>query len=107
MEERSCSVALSSEAAKSAQVRLAKIIGQLKTVAKMLDESPRDIEALTQYASITAAVGSLMRLIAKDAVLTQIRKEVKDGSWLTLSRPARTALRARPSSSKTTLTSAA
>ena len=43
MEERSCSVALSSEAAKSAQVRLAKIIGQLKTVAKMLDESPRDI----------------------------------------------------------------
>ena len=80
MEERSCSVALSSEAAKSAQVRLAKIIGQLKTVAKMLDESPRDIEALTQYASITAAVGSLMGLIAKDAVLTQIRKEVKDGS---------------------------
>ena len=80
MNEKSVSAALSPEAARSAQVRLAKIIGQLKTVAKMLDESPRDIEALTQYASITAAVGSLMRLIAKDAVLTQIRKEVKDGS---------------------------
>ena len=80
MEERTYAVPLSSKAAKDAKTRLAKIIGQLKTIAKMLEDSPRDIEALTQYASANAAVGSLMRLIAKDAVLTQIRKEVKDGS---------------------------
>lgn len=64
MEERSYSAALSPAAARSAKVRLVKIIGQLKTVARMLNESPRDIEALTQYASATAAVGSLMKLIA-------------------------------------------
>lgn len=80
MEERSYSAALSPAAARSAKERLAKIIGQLKTVARMLNESPRDIEALTQYASATAAVGSLMKLIAKDIVLSQIRKEAKDGS---------------------------
>lgn len=43
MEERSYSAALSPAAARSAKVRLAKIIGQLKTVARMLNESPRDM----------------------------------------------------------------
>ena len=80
MKEKSVSAALSPEAARAAQARLGKIIGQLKTVAKMLEERPGDIEALTQYASAAAAVGSLMKLIAGDAVLTQIRKEVKHGS---------------------------
>lgn len=80
MEERLYSVSLSQRAAQDAQIRLAKIIGQLKSVSKMLEESPRDLDALTQYAAANAAVGSLMKLIAKDAVLTQIRKEVKDGS---------------------------
>lgn len=80
MEERTGSVPLSSKAAKDAKTRLAKIIGQLKTVAKMLEDSPRDIEALTQYASANAAVDSLMKLVAKDAILTQIEKEIRDGS---------------------------
>lgn len=80
MEERTYAVPLSSKAAKNAKTRLAKIIGQLKTVAKMLEDSPRDIEALTQYASANAAVGSLMRLVAKDAILTQIEREIRDGS---------------------------
>ena len=80
MEERTDAVPLSSKAAKDAKTRLAKIIGQLKTIAKMLEDSPRDIEALTQYASANAAVGSLMRLVAKDAILTQIEREIRDGS---------------------------
>lgn len=46
----------------------------------MLEDSPRDIEALAQYASANAAVGSLMRLVAKDAILTQIEREIRDGS---------------------------
>ncbi|GEM_PF-1556617 len=80
MEERTYAVPLSSKAAKDAKTRLAKIIGQLKTIAKMLEDSPRDIEALAQYASANAAVGSLMRLVAKDAILTQIEREIRDGS---------------------------
>lgn len=80
MEERIDAVPLSSKAAKDAKTRLAKIIGQLKTVAKMLEDNPRDIEMLTQYASANAAVGSLMRLVAKDAILTQIEREIRDGS---------------------------
>ena len=44
MEERTDAVPLSSKAAKDAKTRLAKIIGQLKTIAKMLEDSPRDIE---------------------------------------------------------------
>ena len=80
MEERINSFPLSGKASKEVKTRLAKIIGQLKAVAKMLEESPRDIEALTQYASANAAVGSLMKLVAKDAILTQIEREIKDGS---------------------------
>ena len=80
MEEMTNSFPLSSKASKMVKTRLSKIIGQLKSVAKMLEESPRDLEALTQYASANAAVGSLMKLVAKDAILTQIEKEIKDGS---------------------------
>lgn len=77
MEERPYSVSLSQRAAQDAQIRLAKIIGQLKSVSKMLEESPRDLDALTQYAAANAAVGSLMKLIAKDVILTQLGNEVK------------------------------
>ena len=83
MEERPYSVSLSQRAAQDAQIRLAKIIGQLKTVSKMLEESPRDLDALTQYAAANAAVGSLMKLIAKDVILTQLLSDGKiaaDGS---------------------------
>lgn len=48
MEERPYSVSLSQRAAQDAQIRLAKIIGQLKSVSKMLEESPRDLDTLTQ-----------------------------------------------------------
>lgn len=41
MEERTDAVPLSSKAAKDAKTRLAKIIGQLKTIAKMLEEIGR------------------------------------------------------------------
>lgn len=78
MEERLYSVSLSQRAAQDAQIRLAKIIGQLKSVSKMLEESPRDLDALTQYAAANAAVGSLMKLIAKDVILTQLGNEVKN-----------------------------
>lgn len=78
MEERLYSVSLSQRAAQDAQTRLAKIIGQLKSVSKMLEESPRDLDALTQYAAANAAVGSLMKLIAKDVILTQLGNEVKN-----------------------------
>lgn len=78
MEERLYSVSLSQRAAQDAQIRLAKIIGQLKSVSKMLEESPRDLDALTQYAAANAAVGSLMKLIAKDVILTQLGNEVRN-----------------------------
>lgn len=55
MEERLYSVSLSQRAAQDAQIRLAKIIGQLKSVSKMPEESPRDLDALTQYAAANAA----------------------------------------------------
>lgn len=80
MEEKACYTPLSPDVAKSARIRLAKIIGQLKSVAKMLSENPRNFEALTQYASANAAVGSLMNFVAKDIVITQIKNEVQDGA---------------------------
>ena len=58
MEERLYSVSLSQRAAQDAQIRLAKIIGQLKTVSKMPEESPRDLDALTQYAAANDAESS-------------------------------------------------
>lgn len=80
MEERPYSVSLSQRAAQDAQIRLAKIIGQLKSVSKMLEESPRDLDTLTQYAAANAAVGSLMKLIAKDVILTQLGTAVRNAA---------------------------
>lgn len=65
---------LSPQIAKSAVIRLSKIIGQLNSVAKMLEESTRDLDALTQYSAANAALASLMKLIAKDAVASQLSK---------------------------------
>lgn len=58
MEERLYSVSLSQRAAQGAQIRLAKIIGQLKSVSKMLEESPRDLDALIRYAAANDAESS-------------------------------------------------
>ncbi len=73
MEERLYSVSLSQRAAQNAQIRLAKIIGQLKTVSKMLEESPRDLDALTQYAAANDAEPSGKS--TKGEALSEIRSQ--------------------------------
>lgn len=69
---------ISTDIEKDVVMRLCKIIGQLKSVAAQLDECPRDLSALTQFAAANAATGSLMRLIAKDIMQNTLDKEVCD-----------------------------
>lgn len=69
---------LSADIEKDVTIRLSKIIGQLKSLAVQLDESPRDLSALTQFSSANAATGSLMRLIAKDIVKNTFDKDFYD-----------------------------
>lgn len=57
-------VRLRPQVQKRALIRISKISGQLKTVSRLLEESPRSIEALIQFSSANAAVLSLMRFIA-------------------------------------------
>lgn len=69
---------LSTDIEKDVTMRLGKIIGQLKSIAIQLGESPRDLSALTQFASANAATGSLMRLIAKDIMKNTFDRDFYD-----------------------------
>lgn len=68
-------VTLKSEQQKTVQIRMAKIIGQLKTVAKMVGDEEDGLQILMQYSAANAAVSSLMKLIAKCALEISLGKE--------------------------------
>lgn len=72
---------LSADVEKKVNIRLSKIIGQLKSVANRLDQCPRDLSSLEQFSSVNAAVGSLMRLIAKDIIDNTFDNSFNDDSY--------------------------
>ena len=72
---------LSADVEKDVNIRLSKIIGQLKSVAKRLDKCPRDLSSLEQFSSANAATGSLMRLIAKDIIDNTFDNGFNDNSY--------------------------
>lgn len=71
----SISIPLSSEAKKPTLTRLSKMIGQLRFIYSELGNSAHNLEALNQYSSVNAAVGSLMRFIARDAAKSRLNTE--------------------------------